>query len=126
MKKSFLQINQFFLLMLFSLILSFFTFDLLKESNEVQNEKLREHFKKMGIEKDFVLFFNEKFFSLLYMYCYDLANENTLKSYLKELNKDLALRLVCGNKRFEFNNFKNCKAKKDLSSYYFSLELCFL
>lgn len=126
MKKSFLQINQFFLLMLFSLILSFFTFDLLKKSNEVQNEKLREHFKKMGIEKDFVLFFNEKFFSLLYMYCYDLANENILKSYLKELNKGLALRLVCGNKRFEFNNFKNCKVKKDLSSYYFSLELCFL
>jgi len=126
MKFSFIQINQFFFLMLFSLVLSSLLVILVLESNKIQDEKIKEHFKKMENEKSFVLILNEKFFSLVNMYCYDLINKNALENYLKDIkNKEIALNFECFEKKFNYNSFRGCKIEKTLSSYYFNLRICF-
>jgi hypothetical protein len=127
-KKSFLQLNQFFILMIFSLLLIFLNIYLITKNNEFQSEKLNKHFKELENEKLMVLILNDKLFSLVYYYCYNFKDNNLLNDYfekLKEENIDLAVKLDCLNgNSFNYGSFKNCKLTRSLSSYYFNLDIC--
>ena len=102
MKKSILEIYHFFILLLFSLLLSYLVVSFVNNFKDEVKEKISNHIDKLNEEKKFALLLNFETFSYLNYFCLGKIDKEDLADFFNNIKGNFLIKVSCLNRDLNF------------------------